>query len=102
MSDPNEVRGVGPEAWRKTLEAIAHFCDHPEGMDDPYSPDGHLLAAIARAALDAPLKPWRNCDRAECLTYGAAIRTFEEEAEDGDDIVEWLLAPVQEKEGGEA
>lgn len=34
----------------------------------------------------------RNCDRPECATYGDAVRTLEEEVDDCEDPMEWLLA----------
>lgn len=74
------------------LENILDAFSRGEG--GVYKSDVAEVIANARAALaETP----RNCDRPECLTYGDAIRTLEEECEDCDDPVKWLLAPCESR-----
>ena len=35
-------------AMYDALNRIAHYCDNPDGMDDPYCADGHVLSDIAK------------------------------------------------------
>lgn len=83
-------------AMRSALGKIVELAK--EWWNHDYDPAITLGLIIDRAgaALSAPA---RNCDL--CDSYGDAIRAFEdtEDAEEYEDMAEWLLAPAEERKG---
>lgn len=92
---------------REALESCLDTICRIVWIDDPvYDEDGHYLGANyaavsrdkARAALAAPT---RNCDKVK--TSWDVLKKWHEGLDTANDIVrmlDWLLAPATEKEGG--
>lgn len=75
------VKKVGyPHNFQREAYHIRSYCEE--------------ITEAVRQCIAALEEPPRRCDLPDCATYGAAVRKMEEEAEDCEDPLEWILETV--------